>query len=159
MSDFQSTGGYKTTFFQTNRLDYWWVEPLLTGFGFLCFVIYTTWAMLQGNYYWWSAGSEGFGGYLSPFYSPLLFIEENILGAAPLSHSFFGSWPSWMPNLIPVTPAILILAGPLSFRMTCYYYRKFYFYYSSIPHYFGLLFCLVENVTLFNALTLLLFTP
>ena len=127
MSGFQSTGGYKTGVFQTNRLDCWWVEPLLTGFGFLCFVIYTTWAMLQGNYYWWSAGSEGFGGYLSPFYSPLLFIEENALGAAPLSHSFFGSWPSWMPSLIPVTPAILILAGPLSFRMTCYYYRKFYY--------------------------------
>jgi len=29
--------------------------------------------------------------------------------------------------LLPASPAILILAGPLSFRMTCYYYRKFYY--------------------------------
>ena len=135
MSDLHSTGGHKVGLFQTNRLDYWWVEPFLTGFSFLCFIIYTTWAMLQGNYYWWSAGSDGFGGYLSPFYSPLLFIEENVSGGAPLSHSLFGLWPSWMPGLIPVTPAILILAGPLSFRMTCYYYRKFYYrsYFLSPP--------------------------
>ena len=50
----------------TNRLDNWWIEPLITGFGFICFVIYTTWAMFQGDYYWWSNGHQGFGGYLSP---------------------------------------------------------------------------------------------
>ena len=127
MNNQQSLGGYKEGLFQTNRSDYWWIEPLLTGFGFLGFVIYTTWAMFQGNYYWWSAGNEGFGGYLSPFYSPLLFIEQSIAGAAPIAHAWFGPWPDWMPNLIPITPAILILAGPLSFRMTCYYYRKFYY--------------------------------
>ena len=77
MDNQQSLGGHKTGLFQTNRSDYWWIEPLLTGLGFLCFVIYTTWAMFQGNYYWWSGGSEGFGGYLSPFYSPLLFITLN----------------------------------------------------------------------------------
>ena len=128
-------GDYKEGLFQTNRSDYWWLEPFLTGLGFLCFVIYTTWAMLQGNYYWWSANSEGFGGYLSPFYSPLLFIDGSVIGAAPISHSIFGPWPDWMPSLIPVTPAILILLGPLSFRMTCYYYRKFYYrsYFFSPP--------------------------
>lgn len=121
--------------FQTNRIDFWWLEPLLTGLGFISFVIYTTWAMLQGDYYWWSAGNNGFGGYLSPFYSPLLFIDENVTGSAPLLHAWFGSWPDWMPSLIPVTPAILILAGPLSFRLTCYYYRKFYYrsYFLSPP--------------------------
>ena len=135
MNNKRSIGGYKEGLFQTDRSDYWWLEPLLTGFGFLCFVVYTTWAMLQGNYYWWSSGNEGFGGYLSPFYSPLLFIEQNVLGAAPISHAWFGAWPKWMPSLIPVTPAILILAGPLSFRMTCYYYRKFYYrsYFLSPP--------------------------
>ena len=46
----------------TMRTDNWWLEPLLTGAGFLTFVIYTTWAMLQAGYYW--AGS-----YLSPLYS------------------------------------------------------------------------------------------
>ena len=111
----------------TQRTDKWWIEPLWTGLGFLCFVIYTTWAMFQGDYYWWSAGQEGFGGYLSPFYSPLLFIMDGVKGAAPLSHAWFGSWPEWWPKLITASPAILILAGPLSFRMTCYYYRKFYY--------------------------------
>ena len=135
MNNQQSLGGYKKGLFQTNRSDFWWIEPLLTGAGFLCFVIYTTWAMFQGNYYWWSSGSEGFGGYLSPFYSPLLFIEQSAAGAAPIAHAWFGPWPHWMPSLIPVTPAILILAGPLSFRMTCYYYRKFYYrsYFLSPP--------------------------
>ena len=119
----------------TLRTDKWWIEPLWTGLGFSGFVIYTTWAMFQGNHYWWSAGSEGFGGYLSPFYSPLLFIKEGVKGVAPLGHAWFGAWPSWWPSLIPVTPAILILAGPLSFRMTCYYYRKFYYraYFLSPP--------------------------
>ena len=123
------------TLFNTQRTDKWWFEPLWTAIGFLCFVIYTTWAMLQGNYYWWSAGVEGFGGYLSPFYSPLIFINPIANGAAPMDHSWFGSWPEWWPNLIPASPAILILAGPLSFRMTCYYYRKFYYraYFMSPP--------------------------
>ena len=121
--------------FQTSRSDYWWLEPVLTGLGFASFVIYTTWAMLQGDYYWWSASNDGFGGYLSPFYSPLLFIDESAAGSAPLLHAWFGIWPDWMPGLIPVTPAILILAGPLSFRLTCYYYRKFYYrsYFLSPP--------------------------
>jgi hypothetical protein len=124
-----------TGLFKTTRTDRWWFEPLLAGIGFLAFVIYTTWAMLQGNYYWWSAGNSGFGGYLSPFYSPLLFIEQGVSGAAPIAHAWFGSWPNWMPNIIPVTPAFLILAGPLSFRLTCYYYRKFYYrsYFLSPP--------------------------
>ena len=123
------------SFLSTERTDQWWIEPLWTGLGFLGFVVYTTWAMFQGDYYWWSAHQDGFGGYLSPFYSPLLFIKEGVVGAAPLGHALFGSWPKWWPNLIPATPAILILAGPLSFRMTCYYYRKFYYraYFFSPP--------------------------
>ena len=122
-------------FLQTTRSDNWWVEPLFTGFGFLFFVVYTTWAMLEGNYYWWSAGTQGFGGYLSPFYSPLIFIEESAPGSAPLLHAWFGHWPNWIPAMLPATPAILILAGPLSFRLTCYYYRKFYYraYFFSPP--------------------------
>ncbi len=114
-------------FLSTDRRDRWWIEPLWTGLGFLAFVVYTTWAMLQGNYYWWSAFQEGFGGYLSPFYSPLIFIKQGVEGVAPLNHAWFGSWPGWWPSFFPATPAILILAGPLSFRMTCYYYRKFYY--------------------------------
>ena len=122
-------------FLSNERSDKWWIEPLWTGLGFLCFTIYTTWAMFQANNYWWSNGHGGFGGYLSPFYSPLIFVKEAVSGGAPIDHAWFGSWPSWWPKLIPASPAILILAGPLSFRMTCYYYRKFYYraYFMSPP--------------------------
>jgi len=120
--------GHSTRFASTERTDLWWIEPLLTGLGFLCFVVYTTWAMFQANHYW-------HGSYLSPLYSPLLFIEPSVAGAAPVEHAWFGSWPSWWPKFIPPSPAIFILAGPLSFRLTCYYYRKFYYraYFASPP--------------------------
>lgn len=112
----------------TARTDNWWLEPLLTGAGFFAFVVYTTWAMFQAGYYW-------YGSYLSPLYSPLLFVDPNALGAAPLMHAWFGYWPGWWPSFLPPSPAILILAGPLSFRLTCYYYRKFYYrsYFLSPP--------------------------
>ena len=127
MTNHHKINGNKTGLFQTNRFDYWWVQPLLTGLGFSVFVVYTTWSMLQGEHYWWSAGRAGFGGYLSPFYSPLFFLNPIAAGSAPLEHAWFGIWPNWMPNIIPITPAILILAAPLSFRLSCYYYRKFYY--------------------------------
>jgi hypothetical protein len=122
------TGGYSTKFASTARNDAWWLEPLWTGLGFLCFVIYTTWAMLQAGHYW-------HGSYLSPLYSPLLFVEPSVAGAAPVEHAWFGSWPSGWPEFLPPSPAILILIGPLSFRLTCYYYRKFYYrsYFASPP--------------------------
>lgn len=63
------------------------------------FGIYATLRAFEGAYYEW-------GPYLSPFYSPLI---------DPHHH-----W--W-----PLSPAVLILGGPLSFRMTCYYYRKAYY--------------------------------
>ncbi len=113
-------GGYKTTFAATQRTDMWWIEPLLTGLGFLCFVVYTTWAMWQANHYW-------HGSYLSPLYSPVLFVDTTAAGAAPLEHAWFGSWPQWWPKFLPASPAMLILLGPLAFRSTCYYYRKFYY--------------------------------
>lgn len=81
----------------TLRRDAWWLQPLLVVLGLGGFVIYSTWAALQGrNYY-----AEP---YLSPFYSPLILVD----------------W--W-----PFSPAILILWSPLGFRVTCYYYRKAYY--------------------------------
>ena len=56
--------------FHTKRIDYWWVEPFLTAFGFLCFVVYTTWRAFSGVDF-------VFENYLSPFYSPLLFHLPN----------------------------------------------------------------------------------
>jgi len=114
----------------TMRKDRWWIEPSLTGFGFLVFVIYSTWAAFQGEHYY-------HGPYLSPFYSPLLFVDtvDAVAGGAPTGHAWFGAWPEILPGWIPKSPALLILAGPLSFRATCYYYRKFYYrsYFVSPP--------------------------
>lgn len=113
-------GGHSNRFADTHRNDRWWVEPFITGVGFLCFVVYTTWAMFQGNHYY-------YGSYLSPFFSPLLYVDTSVLGSAPIEHAWIGVWPSWWPSFIPTSPALFILALPLSFRMTCYYYRKFYY--------------------------------
>ncbi len=114
------TGGHETSFLSNRRTDKWWVEPILTGLGFLCFVVYTTWAMFQANHYWYDP-------YLSPLYSPVLMVDPSVPGAAPLKHAWFGLWPDWWPKFLPSSPAMLILLGPLSFRTTCYYYRKFYY--------------------------------
>ena len=121
-------GGHTQGLMQTTRSDRWWLEPMLTGLGFGLFVLYSTWAAFQGDHYW-------YGSYLSPFYSPLFFVETAAIGSAPLSHALFGQWPSWWPAFIPASPAFLILAFPLSFRLTCYYYRKFYYraYFMSPP--------------------------
>jgi hypothetical protein len=111
-------------FLATYRTDRWWFEPLWTGVGFLIFVLYANWAAFQGDHYF-------YGGYLSPFYSPVLFTDLARAGAAPIDHAVFGEWPAWLqniwPSFLPSSPAWLILAGPLSFRLTCYYYRKFYY--------------------------------
>lgn len=112
--------GQGTVLGVTARRDRWWVEPLWTGALFGLFVLYSTWAAFQGKHYW-------YGSYISPFYSPLLFIEPSAPGSAPIEHAWFGAWPSWWPHAIPASPALLILAFPLSFRLTCYYYRKFYY--------------------------------
>jgi len=85
-------------FGETQRRDAWWLEilPVILLMG--GFSLYATFRAIEGRFYEW-------GPYLSPFYSPLI---------DPHHH--------WLPSF--VTPAMLILAGPLGFRATCYYYRK-----------------------------------
>ncbi len=114
------------TFLQHLRTDNWWLEPALVLFGFSAFIVYSTWAALQGNHYW-VGPAEGFGGYLSPLYSPPLFIRQCAEGCAPLHHAWLGNWPSWWPAFIPASPAFLILMFPGLFRFTCYYYRGAYY--------------------------------
>ena len=114
-------------FTKTLRKDNWRLYPGLVVFGLTSFLIYGFWSAWQANFYWYSGGQEGFGGYLAPFYSPLLFIKESVEGAAPMTHSIFGPWPSWWPSWIPPSPSLLILAVPGIFRFTCYYYRKAYY--------------------------------
>src|SRR5690242_6249756 len=99
----------RSGFGQTRRADNWWVQPLLTFLGLSLFIVYSTWAALQGQHY-------RFGPYLSPFYSPELF------GPA---HGWFGPMPGWMP--VGITAAMLILWAPGGFRVTCYYYRGAYY--------------------------------
>ena len=125
-------GGHKTGLAATLRKDRWWFEAAWTGIGFLIFSIYTTWAAIQGEHYFHES-------YLSPFYSPVLFSDPSVMGGAPIAHAWFGLWPesiaSIWPSFLPMSPALLILMGPLSFRLTCYYYRKFYYrsYFLSPP--------------------------
>ena len=79
------------------RRDAWWVELVPVIVVLGAFSVYATWRAFENDFYEW-------GPYLSPFYSPLI-------------------KPSWWP----LSPALLILGGPLGFRATCYYYRKAYY--------------------------------
>ncbi|MEQ1909493.1 MAG: succinate dehydrogenase, partial [Vicinamibacterales bacterium] len=99
-------------FGETTRQDTWWIQPLVVFLGFSTFIVYSTWAAFQGTHY-------TYGPYLSPFYSPELF------GDSP--HNWFGPKPTFVPDWLPFTPALLILPIPGLFRFTCYYYRGAYY--------------------------------
>jgi hypothetical protein len=87
----------------TLRKDAWWAGPAATVVVLSAFIVYATWRAFEGAAY-------EYGAYLSPFYSPFFDV----------------SWArSW--GLGFLTPAMLILPGPASFRFTCYYYRKAYY--------------------------------
>jgi len=86
-------------FGETQRRDAWWVEILPVVILLGGFGVYATLRAFEGKFYEW-------GPYLSPFYSPLIDPGHR--------------W--WK-----LSPALLILAGPLGFRATCYYYRKAYY--------------------------------
>jgi hypothetical protein len=102
----------RRSFGETSRRDRWWVTPALVFAGLSLFVVYATWAALQGEHY-------HFGPYLSPFYAPELW------GHSP--HAWFGPRPSWWPGWLPYSAAVLILWAPGGFRLTCYYYRGAYY--------------------------------
>ena len=99
-------------FGDTTRKDFWWIQPAAVFLGLSAFIVYATWAALQGNHY-------EFGPYLSPFYSPLLFGDSR--------HAWFGPQPGWWPAALPFSAALLILWAPGGFRVTCYYYRGAYY--------------------------------
>jgi len=110
----------RSKFLTGHRTDNWWIEPVLVLLGLSAFLAYATWAAFQGNHYYSIS-------YLSPFYSPLIYIKSGVAGAAPLWHSLLGEWPSWWPGFLPASPALLILIFPGLFRFTCYYYRGAYY--------------------------------
>jgi hypothetical protein len=98
----------RSQFGQTSRTDHWWVQPVATFLGLSAFIVYSTWAAFQGNYF-------RFGPYISPMYSPELFGPQG----------WFATRPSFIP--LWVTGAMLILWAPGGFRLTCYYYRGAYY--------------------------------
>ena len=55
--------GREKSFISTLREDKWWIDPVVVLFGLLSFIVYSTWAAWQGEYFWWSGtvNSEGFG--------------------------------------------------------------------------------------------------
>lgn len=95
---------------RTLRIDRWWVEPWLVGIGLLAFIIYATVSGFSGDQFW----DFEAGPYLSPFFEPLIRID---------------ALPDWF------SPAIWILWAPLTFRISCYYYRGAYYraYFLSPP--------------------------
>jgi hypothetical protein len=95
----------------TSRPDAWWIQPLVVFLGFAAFIVYSTWAAFQGEFY-------RFGPYLSPMYAPELFGSPQ---------AWFGPKPDWFPAFLPFSAAFLILWAPGGFRITCYYYRGAYY--------------------------------
>src|SRR5436190_13959537 len=90
------------------RKDLWWLEPTVIVVVLGLFVLYSIYAGLVGtNYY--------FEPYLSPLYSPCL-SANCVHPTLPLIGTYWN-----------LSPAILIVAFPLAFRVTCYYYRRSYY--------------------------------
>jgi hypothetical protein len=94
---------------RTLRKDRWWLQPLLTFLALTFFVVYSAWRVFSGSNYYSAP-------YISLFYSPCL-ATECVEGAHPGGPI---SW--WM-----LSPALLIAWIPLTFRFSCYYYRKAYY--------------------------------
>jgi hypothetical protein len=112
-------GGHPHTAGGTTRTDNWWLGPLAVFVYISAALVYLTWAVFQGDYYFAAP-------YLSPVYSPVLFATD-APGSVPLSDALLGAFPSWWPSFIPATPALFALSGPGLLRFTCYYYRKAYY--------------------------------
>ena len=104
---------------KTLRTDRWWIAPLVTAIVFSVFVIYATWAafnhpMVYGN-----------GAPHRLFYATHTF-RRSTRPASPRA-----ARPGWRGPHLDVwnwlSPALYVLIFPLSFRATCYYYRKAYY--------------------------------
>ena len=91
---------HRLGFLATLRNDTWWLEPGLIAVGLSIFLGYLTIsAFIDGWEY-------EIGPYLSPVFEPKL----------------HGAYDAWY-----FSPALLILAIPVGFRATCYYYRRAYY--------------------------------
>ncbi len=114
LKDINATGA-------TERNDGWWVEPLMVLGGLGLFIIYATWAAIQGEFYAMETAEEiiipagaNAAEFVRPYLSPICSPDL----------------PRWFPELFgwyQWSPAFLILPFPGAFRATCYYYRKAYY--------------------------------
>lgn len=104
----------RRTFGETMREDAWWIQPIVVFLGFSAFIVYSTWAAFQGQFY-------SSGNLLSPFYSP------EIWGTTHHALVQADGPPGWWPGFLPYSPAFLVLWAPVCFRLTCYYYRGAYY--------------------------------
>jgi hypothetical protein len=97
------------------RKDAWWTSPMVFVVVFTAFSIWVTFRAFQGDYYStleqdmrqhiFSGNGWLIPNYLSPLYSPTFN-------------------PNWSIGAWHISPAMYILIFPLSFRLSCYYYRK-----------------------------------
>ena len=99
----------------TLRQDRWWVQPLVTVTVLTIFVVYSTWAIFVNKDYY--AGAALHRDLISPFYSPCI-AASCVPGSR--GTAVVATW--WH-----ITPALIIMGGPLGFRLTCYYYRRAYY--------------------------------
>jgi len=91
---------HKLGFLATLRTDAWWIEPAVTA---VSLAIFFGWLGVSVFLDRWDFEA---GPYISPVFEPKLF-EAN--------------------NSIFITPALVVLLGPIPFRATCYYYRRAYY--------------------------------
>ena len=87
-------------FRSTLRTDAWWFEPALTA---LSIAIFFGWLSISIVLDTWKFEV---GPYLSPIFEPKFFNAND---------SIF------------ISPAMIVLLGPVPFRATCYYYRRAYY--------------------------------
>lgn len=102
-----TTAGKKV---DVQRTDNWWSSALTFLIVFSGFGLWATFRAFQNGFYTTDDTAlhlAQFGGahYLSPFYSPTITLAFHI-------------------GQFAISPALLILPFPLSFRLSCYYYRK-----------------------------------
>lgn len=91
---------HKLGFLATLRTDVWWLEPALTAVSLLVFFGWLGVSIFLDK---WEFEA---GPYLSPVFEPKLFGAND---------SIF------------ISPALVVLLGPVPFRATCYYYRRAYY--------------------------------
>ena len=101
---------------RTLRTDRWWLQPAITVFVLVSFIIYATFRAFENAHYFVEKGEL-----ISPFYSPCL-SDACVPGS-----QLFGSIAPAALWGFAISPALLILIFPLGFRLTCYYYRKAYY--------------------------------